>query len=44
MGEIEAILKSMLSWSDRLGSDEISEIKAVIARIQYISQEARKLL
>lgn len=36
MIELEKRLKNMLLWSDRLGSDEIYEIKEIIKLIKLL--------
>ena len=37
MTEVEKRLKDMLKWSDRLGSDEISEIKEIIKLVKLLT-------
>lgn len=37
MTEVERRLKDMLNWSDRLGSDEINEIKEIINLVKLLT-------
>ena len=37
MTEVERRLKDMLKWSDRLGSDEIHEIKEIIKLVKLLT-------
>ena len=37
MTEVEKRLRNMLNWSDRLGSDEIHEIKEIIKLVKLLT-------
>ena len=37
MTEVEKRLRNMLNWSDRLGSDEINEIKEIINLVKLLT-------
>lgn len=37
MTEVERRLEDMLNWSDRLGSDEINEIKEIINLVKLLT-------
>ena len=44
MEEARKRLKDMLSWSDRLGSDEISEIQEIIKLLTVITKKTKYIL
>ena len=37
MTEVEKRLRNMLNWPDRLGSDEINEIKEIINLVKLLT-------